>query len=225
MESKKIKEKFRAKWATWALLESGAQLASKFFQKIIGVASASLSHVLFATTMCGFVQMMVGLFIIKVRRRKLLTKRIYIIGACLFGFFGAIGSFLIYYIFFLGGEVGASTFITTLFIIPGALADRFIFGHKLKLHQWLGIIIGLFAGYLILDSPSLSEVLNLPLWIWLSFLITITRVINQIITKSIKDIDPFVKNFWGGGVQFLLPIIPLYFLNSLDILQNPRGSM
>jgi len=74
----------------------------------------------------------------------------------------------------------------------------------MTLRQWLGLCIAILAGYSILGWPSLSAFLVLPLWVWLSFANTLPVAANQGITRAIKRIDPFVKNFWGGLTTLVL---------------------
>lgn len=216
------KEREKAKriirpWTGWALAEAGARTSSKIYQKIIGLASPTFAHTFLATFIIGLIQTIGGFVITRLRKKSILTGRRNLLGAVLFGFNAAIITVLPFTVFLLGGDIGINTFISTLSIIPGALIDVFFFKYKMKMREWLGVLIAVFAGYTILGWPSLKEFLALPLWVWLSFVIMILAAVNQGITQAIKGIDPFVKNFWGGLVTVVFAFFGLAVLNSLDL--------
>ncbi|MCD4761585.1 hypothetical protein K8R32_01360 [bacterium] len=217
--AKEVEEMFKS-WMKWTFLEALTRTISKVFQKIIGTISHTFGHVLFAALIVGFVQVIGGFILAKVKHQKIITDIGSIAGSCLFGFNACLCTILPFYVFVLGGDIGINTFIITLSIIPGALIDVIFFKHKLELKQWMGIFIAVFAGYFILGTPSLSEFMSMPLWVWLSFIIAIIIAINQGITQKIKKIDPFVKNFWGGLTTLVISFIALSFWGSLDLLTN-----
>ncbi len=214
-----------AKWLKWTFLESLTRTTSKLLQKVIGGVSVGIAHTFFATTVIGFIQIIVGFVVAKVRKEKLITNRTNIIGSCFFGLFATVGTVLPFIVFYLGGDIGINTFIATLSIVPGALIDRFVFKNRLGYRKWLGILIAVLGGYVILELPSLKELILLPLWVWLSFAMMFSGAINQGITQKIKTVDPFVKNFWGGLVTFSIALIGLAILNSTDLLFNFNSPM
>ena len=204
----------------WTLFEAITKTVSKIFQKVIGIISHTFSHVLLATVIVGLVQVIGGFTMAKMKKQKIITDIGSIAGACWFGFNACLCTIIPFYVFVLGGDIGINTFIITLSIIPGALIDIIFFKHKLEPKQWFGIFIAVFAGYFVLGTPSLSEFMSMPLWIWLSFVIMIIVAINQGITQKIKKIDPFVKNFWGGLTTLIVSFLALTVCGSLDLLIN-----
>ena len=205
-------------WMKWTFLQAVTKVASKILQKVIGVASATLPHTFFATAVVGLVQTVGGFISAKMNKAKIMTDLGSIFGACLFGFFATLATALGFIVFLLGGDIGINTFIITLAIVPGALIDLIFFKHHLSARKWFGVFLAIMAGYSILGWPSLTNILALPMWVWLSFAIMMAGAINQGITQQIKQIDPFVKNFWGGLTTLVLSLIGLWFLGATDLL-------
>lgn len=208
------------RWMRWTLAEAGTKTASKILQKVIGVVSTTVAHTFFATLVVGLVQTISGLIVTRVRGTPILTDRQSIAGSCLFGFFAVISTVLSFSVFLFGGDIGVNVFIITLSIIPGALIDRFFFGKKLSWREWLGVLVAILAGYSVLGWPSLSGVLALPLWVWLSFGVMCSVAINQGITQKVKKVDPFVKNFWGGLTTLVLCMIGVVALGSAKLFTD-----
>lgn len=198
------------KWILWAFGESLAKTLTKTLQKIIsGGVSATLGGVFIATAIIGLTQIIFGFSLAKVTGKKIFCEHKNILGACLFGFFAFVLTVMGFAVFLLGGEVGVSTFLITLSIVPGAFIDQIFFGHKLNPRQWGGVGMAIFAGYLIMGLPSFSTILTLPLWMWISCLMALLAAVNQGISQAValKNINPFVHNFWGGATTFLLSVI------------------
>jgi len=212
-------------WMKWTILEACTKTASKIFQKVIGRVAVSFNQTLFATFVVGLVQVIGGFIMAETKGRKILTDPVSILGSCLFGFNATVCTVVPFYIFVLDGDMGINTFIITLSIIPGALIDRIFFNYKLSGREWFGIFVAIFAGYSILGWPSPHEFLQMPLWIWLSFIVMLLVAINQGITQKIKKIDPFVKNFWGGLTTFILTFIALLSVGSLDLVVDFSPAM
>src|SRR3989338_7775299 len=210
--------KIGEKWMTWTLLEAGTRTLSKMTHKVVGSLIATLAYTFFSTAIVGLVQVAVSYAIVRSKKIKLIDKPANIIGACLFGFFAVIASIFAFGAFYYGGDIGVNSFIITLSIVPGALIDKFFFNHKLIGREWFGILIAILAGYAILGWPSLAEFARLPLWVWMSFGTMLPVAINQGITQKIKDINPFVKNFWGGLTTILLCMIALFIIGEGRIL-------
>jgi len=213
------------RWMRWTFLEAITKTSSKILQKVVGRVSVTLAHAFFATMVIGVVQVITGFIVTRLQKKSLWGDTQGIVGACLFGFFAVIATTLAFTVFLLGGDIGVNTFIITLSIIPGALIDRFCFGHKLSNRKWVGVGVAVLAGYSVLGWPALSEVAKLPLWVWLSFGITFSVAINQGITQKVKKVDPFVKNFWGGLTTVVLCLASIFFLDSLHILGDFSLSM
>lgn len=192
------------KWMRWTLLEASTKTLSKLLQKVVGMVSLTLAHTFLATFVIGLVQALAGFIVVKANKKSFFPDALSVFGSCLFGLFAVVSTVLVFIVFLSGGDVGINVFIITLGIVPGALIDRFFFGHFLNFRQWLGIFVAILAGYSVLGWPSLEKFIAMPLWVWLSFCVTMTVTINQAITQKIRKIDPFVKNFWGGMVAVIL---------------------
>jgi len=211
----------REPWIKWAMLEAISRASSRLLQKTIGVTSSVIGHTFFAALLVGIVQVTVGLVATLSRKKKLFDNTANVIGSISFGILAYIATVLGFVVFMLNGEVGVSTFIVGLSIIPGALIDRIFFGHSLNMRQCLGILVAILAGYTVLNAPSLHEIKVLPLWVWLSVLNMLAVAVNQGITQKIKSIDPFVKNFWGGLTAIVLGVISLLFVPLEAITKYP----
>ncbi|MDD4900568.1 MAG: DMT family transporter [Patescibacteria group bacterium] len=212
------------KWMKWTLYEAGTKTAVKILQKVVGNISASLAHVFLATMIIGLVQVITGYAAVRIKGIKLIGDRVDILGSCLSGFFAVFAVVLGCGVFYYDGDIGVSTFIIAISIVPGALIDRFFFNHRLNRREWLGVAVAILAGYAILGWPSLSEFAKLPLWVWLSFGVMLSTAINQGITQKVKKIDPFVKNFWGGLITFLLCVVILLAIGKSSIIFDFSGS-
>jgi drug/metabolite transporter (DMT)-like permease len=207
-----------AKWMKWTFLEAVSKTLTKTLSKLIGQLSVIPAHAFLATFVMGLVQTIGGFMMAKTKRVKIITDAGSIFGACMFGFFATVAGVLGFTVFFLGGDMGVNTFVITLAIVPGALIDVIFFKHSLTPRKWLGVGVAVLAGYSILGWPSLAEVVALPIWVWLSFIMMMSVAINQGITQKIKKIDPFVKNFWGGFTTMVLALAGLLFLGATDLL-------
>lgn len=205
-------------WMLWSLLEGVTRASSNAMQKLIGVSSIAFSGTILATTVVGVVQVIGAFIILKARGLRFLAPLPQIFGACGFGLLAFVMTVLGFYVFLLGGDIGIKAFLVTLSIIPGALIDRMFFGKKISAQEGLGILVAIFGGYVILGSPSLSGLAEMPAWVWLSLAIGMMAAINQGISKKIKKIDPFVKNFWGGLTTLILGVVGLAFVPLPEII-------
>lgn len=193
-------------WAKWSIVESFVRVISNALQKSIGDLLQSAGAVFYGTAAMGLVQMVLGFALAKTTKQKIIVSRQEIVGSVAFGAM-ATACIALSFLALRDGLLSLHIFITTLGIVPGAIIDRAVFGHKLGKLQITGIALGVLAGYVALECPSLSEIKELPLWMLFSFLAMMGMTINQAITQKIKDINPLVKNFWGGMVIFLLAAI------------------
>lgn len=196
------------KWILWTVGEAGTKTMSKILQKIVGIASQNFGDTFFATAAIGLVQVISALLF---RGRKVFfVEKQGIIGSVLFGVFATISTVLAFLVFTYGGQVGTNTFIITLSIVPGALADVVFFKRRLIGRQWLGVFVAVAAGFMVMECPSLQEIISFPLWVWLSFAIMLSATINQVITQLVSaKVDPMANNFWGGGITLILCFIGL----------------
>lgn len=200
------------KWMRWTLLEGVTKAAAKIIQKVVGVVSTSFAHSFFATLVSGIVRVAISAIALKRKGQSVFVERRLIVGAIGFGIGAVIATVLSFAVFIKGGDMGVNTFIMTLSIVPGAIADRLFFGHKLSGRGWCGVVTAILAGYVILEMPTLTEVLHSPLWVWLSVGAMLAVTVNQVITQRIKDIDTMVKNFWGGITEISLCAGALLFI-------------
>jgi drug/metabolite transporter (DMT)-like permease len=212
------------KWMKWAALEAAGKTGSKLIQKLAGVVSTTFGQVIFVTFWSALAQSLLGFATAKILRKKILLDWRSTLLAGLSGLVTMVGAVVVFATFFYGGEIGVNTFIITLSIVPGALIDRFYFQHPFALRQWFGLFIAILAGYSVLSWPSLQEFLNLPLWVWLSFGSMICVTINQLILQKLKDVDPFVNNFWVGGTSALLTFMIAPFLGITHLIINPLAA-
>jgi drug/metabolite transporter (DMT)-like permease len=91
----------------------------------------------------------------------------------------------------------------------------------LNIRQYIGILVAILAGYTVINTPSLTDIKTMPLWVWLTVLNMLGVAINQGITQKIKSIDPFVKNFWGGLTAVVLGLACLFFVPLDTIIKYP----
>lgn len=210
------------KWMIWSAFESVIRLISSIFQKSVeNITATSFGFVLYATLLIGFVQGVAGLIILRCRKKAISSSAVNIIGSIGFGIFGVIAICLSFLVFARGGQLSIHVFITSMSIVPGALIDRFVFKHYLSMRQWSGVLVAVVAAYVMLGMPSFDGVTGLQLWVWFSFGTMIAMAINQGITQHIKDVDPFVKNFWGGTTIFILAGIGLTIFGGNPISSYP----
>lgn len=212
------------RWMRWTLLEAGTKTASKVLQKVVGNVSVTFAHTFLATLVIGLVQTITGLVVTRAKKIALWPDRESVIGACLFGLFAVLSTVMGFGAFYYGGDMGVNTFIITLSIVPGALIDWCFFGKRLVVREWVGVGVAVLAGYTILGWPSLQELTQLPLWVWLSVGTMFTVAINQGITQKVKKIDPFVKNFWGGLTTVVLCLTAIIVLGKGSTLTDFSGT-
>ncbi len=204
-------------WRRWTLGEAFAKITSATLQKQIGLVSHTPVGVVLGNFVIGFVQAILSFFYLLQKRRTPKESIKYILFSCLFGLlaFGSTMFSLSAYRF--GGEVSVVVFIITLSIIPGAFVDIIFFKHRLVLRQWFGVVVGILGAYFVLGAPNLQELSGLPIWALLAFGTACTTAINQGFAQNIKDIDPVIKNFWGGLTTFALAICAFGIVGFPDV--------
>lgn len=197
-------------WMKWAVAEGGAKTANRVVSKFVGQAAGTTTGSVFATTLIGLVQMIGGLAGSSARGQPLWPGRNLIVASVIFGSFATLMTILgIVSFTYLDADVGITTFIITLSIIPGALIDWAFFNHPLSARQcFLGIPMFLLSGWAILNFPNLETLLVLPMWVILTLGITISSAINEGISqyqaqsrkrrRAASSMDPLVNNFWVG---------------------------
>jgi drug/metabolite transporter (DMT)-like permease len=209
----------------WTILEAVLRTAHRIPQKLAGLSGAALGHAFLTTLVVGIVQTVLGVTYAILKGTQLVAPHDQILGSMLFGVFAVVALTLGTFSFQLGGDVGTVTFIVTLSIIPGALLDRFYFKHRLSPRQWLGIMTAILAGYSVLGWPSLTELLELPTWVFLALGVMLSVALNQAITQKVKEVDPMIKNFWGGVATIICCVIGLGLNNALELLADFSNEM
>ncbi len=206
-------------WMGWTFGEAATKTVCKVLTKVVGQTSKAFHQVVLVNLIVGLVQVVCSLIVLKKKRLSIFGTRSQVLGACAFGVSACIYGFLAFTVFLCGGEITLNTFIITLTIVPCAVLDRVIFrDKKLGIRKCCALAIFFLAGYFILGLPSFAEVVKFPLWIWLSLISMLLLAINEVISRSIKDIEPMVKNFWGGLATFVGSLLVLIFLGKADTL-------
>ena len=196
-------------WMKWAMAEGGTKTLSRLLNKYVGIASGTFAGSLAAYAVVSAIQMLGGLAGTTIRGRSIFISPPQLLGAALFGITASIMSVLAVFSFtYEGADVGITTFIVTMSIIPGALIDWVFFKHPLSPRQWLGIAVFIAAGYAVLNFPEIRTLLVLPPWVWLTFGIALLGAVNEGITqwqaqRKIDPLDPLVNNFWIGLTSVL----------------------
>lgn len=186
-------------WMYWPLAEGGTKTTSRLLQKFLGLTGKSLASTFFVTIVIGLIQMAGGYVLSGgwPRLRQVQFRQAAM--SILFGIVASVMTVISFLTFtYEGADVGVTTFLVTLSIIPGAIVDWLVFGNRLRLHQWFGVAAFLAAGYAILDFPPLGLLASLPVWVWLSLANALLAVLAEAIVQARKEMDPFAFNFWVG---------------------------
>ncbi len=199
-------------WVRYTLLEAAFRTGTRSFLDIVGKVSTSSADAVFGTTVIGLVQTIIGVLKVKAAGETIFVSRKFMLGASSFGILAAIVTVLGFETYRLGGDLGVDTFILSLAIIPGALIDWVFFGHPLKKRQLPALLLACLAGYFILGRPNLAMLGRLPLWMYLSITGMFLVAINQGITVSVKDMNPFAKNAWAGIAQIIVTLVLFPFV-------------
>lgn len=221
------------KWMRWTVLEAAAKTAVRVLHKLLGSATTNVPGIMGVIAIDGAVRWIMGIYARSRLPERMTSDAGAKLGAVAFGCGALVCNISAMEAFQHGGPVITVTFIGTLSVIPGALLDRFWFKHALGMRGWVGVGIGVLAGYAILGFPSLSEVMRLPLWVWFAFGNTLGLAFNQFIVQCTKRIHPYEQNMWGGGALFIaaclvgaagggfstiaVPSLPLYLAASAVI--------
>jgi len=216
-----------ASWMKYALGEGLAKMAFRVTAKLVGMSGGSLGNAFLATFVIGVVQMIGGLIGTIVRRDALFPGWKLVFSSMWFGLFAFIMAVAVIYAFtYEGADVGITTFIVTLSIVPGAFIDWIFFKNPLKARQWLGIGAFLAAGYAILDFPAFEVLTKLPPWVWITFIIPFAVAINEGITRGISlspVSSPFANNFWIGLTTIVLCAAGIFIMGTDDIAGQLEG--
>ncbi len=207
-------------WVLWSFGEALTKTFTKILQKLVGYASTLFAHMVLAALIISLVQITIGYGVLRRRRISTWCDKRLLFGALAFGIVAFFMTVLAFSVFLprFNGSIGVSTFIITLAIFPSAVIDSLVFKDRFSLRTLGGFILGIFAGYVVLGLPSLTELLSLPAWVWLSGGVMVLGVVNELLSRWIKQIHPMAKNFWGGVGTLACCLIALSCLNSFAII-------
>ncbi len=195
------------KWLKWAVGEAGSRTASMTLQNVIGRIAGSFPLVVISTLMIGIVQCSTAFGIVRRKQLDIFPSRRLVTGSVLFGIGAFVNTLLAFMAYVYDANMAVYTMITLLAIIPGAIIDRIWFNEKITLRLIAGIILATIAGWLILDLPNLESFTDMPVWTWIGLGNAIGLSINQGITRWSKEVNPWVKNFWGGSTTAILCLL------------------
>ncbi len=179
----------------------------------IGTKSNSWSGTLLAAGIVGLVQVVLSALIAIKRKTNYFSDYWGALGSITFGVLAYLATIMGFATFALGGDMGVSTFIITLSIIPGMIFDIMFCKYKANKHEWIGIVFAVLAGWSILGFPGLNNGLELSTWMILSFCTAFIVAVNQLITQKVKEVDPMFKNFWGGLPAVVGTIVLLFIID------------
>ena len=118
-------------------------------------------------------------------------------------------------------DLAVFVFIVLLSILPGAFIDWIFFKTPLTVVQWLGVMLFLFAGYSMLNYPSLRELIAPPPWILIALIVPLGLSFNEGITRMIgmnKISNPFVNNFWIGLTTITLSALLIVLTGNVGVI-------
>lgn len=213
-------------WMKWAVAEGGTKTTSRVLQKFAGIAGGSLSGSLVTLLIIGVIQALGGLIGALCRRKQIRISASQTSGAVFFGLIASTMSVLGLFSFtYPEADVGITTFIITMSIIPGAFIDRIFFQNSLDIRQWLGIVVFLSAGYSVLNFPPLATLFVLPPWVVMTFGIALLSSFQEGITqwqarRKVNPIDHFVNNFWIGLTAVVYSLLAITLIGGWGTLRG-----
>jgi drug/metabolite transporter (DMT)-like permease len=209
-------------WLKWAILEGLTKTGSRTLQKVIGVVSQSWGGIFLASGIVGLVQVIVASFEMKRRNIRFFGDTVGAIGSAIFGILALVITVLGFAIFLKGGDVGTTSFIFTISIVPGMLLDMIFFRYKSTIREWIGMSIAIFAGWAILGFPR--SFMHMPLWVWLAISLMLLAAVNQAVTRAIKEVDSMFKNFWGGLMAVIITPVILVWIGQGNLMIESGNS-
>jgi drug/metabolite transporter (DMT)-like permease len=210
------------KWKYFAAGEGFSKTLSNTVSKVIGLSGGTFGTSILATLVIGIVQMLGGLVIALFTKQRIFPGRKLVGGSALFGISAVLMTVAGLYAFtFEEANLGVFVFITFFGLLPGIFIDWIFFKTPLTMRQWIGVFVFLLAGYSMLDFPPLEEIVSLPTWILVAFVIPLLLAFNEGITRGISlsaVSNPFVNNFWIGVTTVITSFIALLLFASLDVV-------
>jgi drug/metabolite transporter (DMT)-like permease len=214
----------------WAALEGANRASLAAVSKLLGEIAKTVSWCSLLAAFCGVVQAFHGALFLRSEPREWRPKTIKAIA--LYGVF-ALGALFnttvgVYVYSLPGADIGASTFLRMFSIVLAAPVAWILFGERLRLHQVVGIVLFLVAGWLFVGAPWSSSILEVPRWVCLSLLISVFSAINELATSAVSRIDRACGvleetgrarfNLWVGGATAAIGLpVCLLFTNTAAI--------
>ncbi len=191
-------------WIKWALGEACFRALSMALIKVIGGIAQTFGNLLLSTLIIGVVQTISAGSVLSIKKIHPLPGARLVLGSVLFGIGAFLNTVIAFAAYMHGANIAVYTLLTLLSIVPGAIIDRLWFGERIELRHILGIGLAVIAGWFALNTPDVNEVTELPLWVLLGLANAIGLAANQGVSRWVKDVDSWVKNFWGGCTTFVL---------------------
>jgi uncharacterized membrane protein len=216
---------------SWIGISAGEGLlrtSGRSVQKLLGGFSKTVpGNVLTTFISNGVVNMTIGFIGARKSKQKIFAPTNLILGSLAIGTVAVFMGFLSLRAFvYEGSDIGVVTFIVALSIIPGAILDRIFFAKDPKTHlnsrQLLAMAIYVLAGWSVLNFPSIGALLNLPIWVLISFLIALLFAVNEILKRKVgsSKLNPFVMNYWTGLITIVICSLWLIFIGGWNVLEG-----
>ncbi|OGG48329.1 hypothetical protein A2761_03335 [Candidatus Kaiserbacteria bacterium RIFCSPHIGHO2_01_FULL_51_33] len=214
------------KWVGYAGGEGLTKVVNTLLAKLLSSTHGSPS-VLWASFAIGSVQGLGGLLGALKRREPLVPTWRAVFGSFVFGLSAFGMTILSLYAFtFEDADVGITTFIATLTVIPGIFIDRIFFGNRLIPLQWVSIAVFFLAGYAMLNFPPLHYFRTLPPWLLLYFGVALLGGLNEGITRALSRVAyPFANNFWIGTTTVLCSFAGIVLVGSWKGIELFRSAL
>lgn len=187
-------------WEKWAVGEGLMKTASAVLQKVAGIAINVPALATAYSLIIGIAQFLSGVIGKRSDLRALMLPIDQIIWPITFGFFASIANVLGPVAFMYDADLTARTLLVLCSVIPGAFIGMAFFGEKYDGFQWLGILVFLASAWAIMDFPVWDSAGGVPVWVWITLVVTLTNAINEGVTKKAAlKLTPWVNNFWIGA--------------------------
>lgn len=214
-------------WRKWAVLEGFSKTASAVFQKMAGMASNSEGLAFIYTTILGVFHAVPGFCMLLRRPEREIAELLVpdlrsIMWPIAFGFCTTISNVVGPVAFMYHADLTARTLLILCSVVPASFLGMAFLGQKLDCVQWVGIVTFLAAAWAILDFPMWDGAGEVPLWVWITLLGTMSNAINELlVSKAALRLDVWVHNFWSGVSGMVWGIVGLLVL----VLIAPRVAM
>ncbi len=190
----------------YAAGEGALKISHFAIYQSFGPIAAGFAYQFFITAVIGFVEVLVAGFVAKKQNHQFWPNTPAVLRAVAFGLVAIWLTVVPIYAIAQGSGTALFGFMTALSVLPGAVFDRYTFGDRMRCVHWVGILLFLVSAYAILDFPSLSAFLTLPLWVLLAYTFPLAAALNEVLARfaSVKGISPTVNTFWVGATQLVV---------------------